>query len=32
VERLDCLRPDLAGEVAGRVDRFLGSAAERPGD
>jgi tRNA dimethylallyltransferase len=23
VERLDCLRPDLAGEVAGRVDRFL---------
>jgi len=24
VERLDCLRPDLADEVAGRVDRFLG--------
>jgi len=24
VERLDCLRPDLAFEVAGRVDRFLG--------
>ncbi len=23
VERLDCLRPDLAGEVAGRVGRFL---------
>jgi len=23
VERLDCLRPDLADEVAGRVDRFL---------
>jgi len=24
VERLDCLRPDLVAEVAGRVDRFLG--------
>ncbi len=24
VERLDCLRPDLAIEVAGRVERFLG--------
>ena len=23
VERLDCLRPDLAAEVAGRVGRFL---------
>jgi tRNA dimethylallyltransferase len=23
VERLDCLRPDLAAEVAGRVERFL---------
>jgi tRNA dimethylallyltransferase len=23
VERLDCLRPDLVAEVAGRVDRFL---------
>jgi len=23
VERLDCLRPDLADEVAGRVERFL---------
>jgi tRNA dimethylallyltransferase len=26
VERLDCLRPDLAVEVAGRVQRFLGRA------
>jgi tRNA dimethylallyltransferase len=26
VERVDCLRPDLAGEVAGRVARFLGEA------
>ncbi len=25
VERLDCLRPDLAAEVAGRVERFLGA-------
>ena len=25
VERLDCLRPDLATEVAGRVERFLGA-------
>ena len=24
VERVDCLRPDLAKEVAGRVERFLG--------
>ena len=24
VERLDCLRPDLGAEVAGRVERFLG--------
>ncbi|MCM2327562.1 MAG: tRNA (adenosine(37)-N6)-dimethylallyltransferase MiaA [Lysobacter sp.] len=25
VERLDCLRPDLAEEVAGRVERYLGA-------
>ena len=32
VERLDCLRPDLAAEVAGRVGRFLdGRKAGRPG-
>ena len=27
--RLDCLRPDLAGEVAGRVGRFLDAALSR---
>ncbi len=31
VERLDCLRPGLAGEVAERMARFMGAAAERAG-